>query len=208
MSAYRAEVLESVGSAASAAGALGLTFGIADTDVEIPNPTLLLGRGPELSAVVSVWLDSVDDRAPVEEALRATAAEVDGYLVTESVPQPRDPQHRAGVTHLTWFPKPDRLTDDEFFHGWHVVHTPSSFSLHPRRRGYVRDAVARPLTTDAPPIRAIVFEMFDPIEDYADPDRLYGSPEALERTMQELPLYADFETINSRPVHEVIAKPL
>jgi len=46
--------------------------------------------------------------------------------------------------------------------------------------------------------------MFDPIEDYADPDRPYGSAEALERTMQELPLYADFKVLHSRPVHEVV----
>jgi hypothetical protein len=203
MDAFRAQLVDVVGSAAVASGARALTFGTADTDADIPNPPLLLGRGPELSAVASVWLDNLDGRGPIEAALRELVAQVDGYLVTESVPQPRTTPG-GGVTHLTWFPKPDRLTDDEFFHGWHEVHSPSSFTLHPRRRGYVRDAVARAVTAGAPPIRAIVFEMFDPIEDYADPDRLYGSAEALERTMVELPLYADFESISSRPVHELV----
>jgi hypothetical protein len=190
----------------------GLRIATADTDDAIPEPSLLMGRGPDLAAVVSVWLDSLDDRAAVEAAIAAPGAPVDGYLVTESVPQPRtdrdwpDGTTSPGVLHFTWFPKPDRLTDDEFFHGWHTVHTPASAVLHPLRWEYVRDAVARPVTADAPPVRAIVFESFRTIDDYVDPDRLYGSPEALAETMEHLPLYADFESINSRPLRDLIVK--
>jgi hypothetical protein len=171
-----------------------------------------MGRGPELAGVVSLWLDSLDDRALAEDALAATGATFDGYLVTESVPQRRtdrdwpDNVQSPGVTHFTWFPKPDRLTDEAFFHGWHVVHTPSSAVLHPRRWEYVRDAVARPVTAGAPPVRAIVFERFRTVEDYVDPARLYGSSDALAETMEHLPLYADLESISSRPLHEVILK--
>jgi hypothetical protein len=118
--------------------------------------------------------------------------------VTESVPQPVS-DIPGLLTHLTWFPKPARLADEEFFHGWHVVHTPSSAALHPRRQGYVRDAVARTLTPDSPPVRAIVSEFFAP-EDYLDPARLFGSREALRRTAEELPLYADAADISSCPV--------
>jgi len=118
----------------------------------LPNATLLLGRGAELAGLVQLWLDSVDDWPAVVEQVPA-----DVYLVTESVPQPVA-ETPGLLTHLTWFPKPDRLSDDEFFHGWHVVHTPSSAALHPRRQGYVRDAVARSLTPGAPPVRAIVSE--------------------------------------------------
>jgi hypothetical protein len=122
----------------------------------------------------------------------------DAYLVTESVPQPVASTPGL-LTHLTWFPKPDRLTEDEFFHGWHVVHTPSSVALHPRRQGYVRDAVARRVTRDSPPVRAIVSEFFV-LDDYLDPARLFGGQEALQRTVDELPLYADAADISSCPV--------
>jgi hypothetical protein len=178
-----------------------LTVSTADTDEAVPRPLLLMGRGAELAALVEVWLDSLDQRVAVEELL----GPADGYLVTESVPQlePLPPpvgSRSPGLTHLTWFPKPERLSDEEFYRGWHDVHTPSSFDLHPRRDGYVRDAVARVLTPGAPPVRAIVSEHFPEVEDYTDPSRLFGSPEALTRTMEELPLYGDQADMSSRPL--------
>ena len=111
----------------------------------------------------------------------------------------------AEITHFTWFPKPDRLTDEEFFHGWHDVHTPSTSRLHPTRLGYTRDTVARAMTPGSPQVNAIVFEYFT-LEDYNDPRRLYGSKEAVDETVEHLPLYADYESINSRPLHEVVVK--
>lgn len=159
----------------------------------LPNATLLMGRGAELAGLAQLWLDSVD----VWPQLVARVPS-DAYLVTESVPQPVS--ETAGLlTHLTWFPKPERLSDEEFFHGWHVVHTPSSAALHPRRQGYVRDSVARRLTPHSPPVRAIVSEYFS-LDDYLDPARLFGGPEALQRTVDELPLYADAADISSCPV--------
>jgi EthD domain len=154
---------------------------------------LVMGRGTALAGLAELWVDSVDVWPAILEQVPA-----DAYLVTESVPQPvaADP---GLLTHLTWFPKPDRLSDEDFFHGWHVVHTPSSAALHPRRLGYVRDAVARALTPGAPPVRAIVSESFR-LEDYLDPARLFGGPEALKVTMDELPLYADAADISSCPV--------
>jgi hypothetical protein len=159
----------------------------------LPNATLLMGRGSELAGLVQVWLDNVDVWPAVVQDVAS-----DAYLVTESVPQPVASTPGL-LTHLTWFPKPDRLTEDEFFDGWHVVHTPSSVALHPRRQGYVRDAVARRVTRDSPPVRAIVSEFFV-LDDYLDPARLFGGQEALQRTVDELPLYADAADISSCPV--------
>jgi hypothetical protein len=155
--------------------------------------TLLMGLGAGLSGLVELWVDTVD-------VWPAVVAQVpsDAYLVTESVPQPVAATPGL-LTHLTWFPKPERLTDEAFFTGWHQVHTPSSAALHPRRQGYVRDAVARRLTPDAPPVRAIVSEFFA-LDDYLDPARLFGGAEALQRTADELPLYADVADISSCPV--------
>ncbi|MEX0875354.1 MAG: EthD domain-containing protein [Actinomycetota bacterium] len=205
----RDELIENVAPAIVDAGATALSVYVGDTEADIPRPSLLLGRGAELGAVLSVWLDSIDDRHPIEAAI----GPADGYLVTESVPQRRrrdwpDGQPSPGVSHFTWFLKPDRLSDEEFFHGWHEVHTPSTTRLHPTRVGYVRDSVARVLTPGSPRVDAIVFEMFPTIEDYTDPKRLYGSQEALDETMEHLPLYADFETINARPLHEIVVRSL
>ncbi|MGN6608494.1 MAG: hypothetical protein ACTHMS_15975 [Jatrophihabitans sp.] len=162
---------------------------------DLPGATLLMGRGPQLRGLVELWLDSVDVWPDVVAQVPG-----DAYLVTESVPQPVGGDEL--LTHLTWFPKPDRLTEAEFFHGWHVVHTPSSAALHPERQGYVRDAVARTLTEGSPPVRAIVSEYFDEAV-YLDPSRLFSGAEALQRTMDELPRYADADAISSCPVRRV-----
>ncbi|MEZ0578028.1 hypothetical protein [Nocardioides sp. MH1] len=159
---------------------------------DLPGATLLMGRGAELRAVVELWVDSVDVWRDVVRQVPG-----DAYLVTESVPQPV--AEGDWLTHFTWFPKPERLGEEEFFHGWHEVHTPSSAKLHPLRQGYVRDAVARTLTPGSPPVRAIVSEYFDEAV-YLDPARLFGGPETLTATIEELPLYADQADISSCPV--------
>jgi hypothetical protein len=171
----------------------GLHSATVSQAARLAKATLLMGRGAELAGLVQLWVDSVDVWPAVVERVPS-----DAYLVTESVPQPVSGEPGL-LTHLTWFPKPGRLTDEEFFQGWHVVHTPSSAALHPRRQGYVRDAVARTLTAGSPPVRAIVSEFFL-LDDYLDPARLFGGPEALQRTADELPLYADVADISSCPV--------
>lgn len=158
---------------------------------DVSKKTLLMGRGDALAGLVELWVDSVDLWPQVVEQVPS-----DAYLVTESVPQAVTP---GLLTHLTWFPKPERLTEEQFFHGWHVVHTPSSAELHPRRRGYVRNSVARTLTPGSPAVRAIVCESFE-VEDYVDPARLFGAPTALQAMAEELPLYADLADISSCPV--------
>jgi len=162
------------------------------TAAGLPGAPLLMGRGNELAGYVEIWVDSVDVWSEIVAHVPG-----DAYLVTESVP-PAPPADESLLTHFTWFPKPDRLTDEQFFHGWHVVHTPSSFRLHPRRQGYVRDAVTRPLNAGAPAVRAIVSEYFDEA-DYMDPSRLFAMGE-LETTVEELPLYADQADISSCPL--------
>ena len=171
----------------------GITHRAVSRAARLENATLLMGRGPELAGLVELWVDSVDVWPSIVAHVPG-----DAYLVTESVPQHRTTATGL-LTHLTWFPKPERLSEEEFFHGWHVVHTPSSAQLHPLRQGYVRDAVARTLTAGSPPVRAIVSEFFDE-EVYLDPSRLFGSDEALEQTMAELPLYADQADISSCPL--------
>jgi hypothetical protein len=208
--AFRDALLGPVAEELLGSGARALKVSVADLAREIPKPPLLMGEGKTLSASVDVWLDCIDDRHPIEAALRKRASRVDGYLVTESVPQRcadrdwPDGKRSPGVTHFTWFPKPARLSDEEFFHAWHEVHTPFSFELHPLRWEYVRNAVARTLTPGSPPIRAIVGERFRTLEDYTDPRRLYGSREALRRVMAETASFADVEDMHSTPLSEFI----
>lgn len=210
--AFRETLLGDVAARILEAGARGLELEVADLAGEIPRPMLLMGEGGQLAAAVSLWLDCLDERGPVEQALRSVAGRVDGYLVTESVPQARrdrdwpDGVRSPGVTHFTWFPKPEGLADEAFFRAWHEVHTPFSFELHPRRWEYVRNSVARAVTPGAPPIRAIVSERFREIADYTDPARLFGSKELLKRSAEEASVYADLSRMSSTPLSQIIVK--
>lgn len=163
-------------------------------------PTLLMGSGALLVGLVEVWVDSLDTRSSVEALF---TGRYDGYLVTESVPQACSGAEGL-LTHLSWFPKPARLSDEEFYRGWQEGHTPTTFALHPLRQGYVRDAIARVLTPGSPPVRAIVSEYFA-APDYEDPRRLFGSKEAVEAAMTELPSYGDAADMSCRPLWRGLA---
>lgn len=187
----------------------GLT--VQQADPALPT-TLLMGNGSQLAALVQVWLSSYDDRGSVQAVLAPLSGRLDGYLVTESEPVPLrdrdwpDGADSPGLSHVTWFPKPDRLTEAQFLHGWHEVHTPHSADLHPRRWTYVRDTVVRRLTQDAPPLRAIVVERFRTVTDYADPKRLFGGKAAFEQNLADLPGYADLADISARPMRETVLR--
>jgi hypothetical protein len=170
-----------------------------------------LGEGKTIAASVSLWVDSIDQRGGLEDALRGIASRVDGYLVTESMPLRcpdrdwPDGTRSPGVTLWTAFPKPERLTDEAFFERWHGHHTPLSFEIHPLWE-YTRNAVARVLTAGAPPHRAIVEERFRTLEDLIDPNRFFGAPENIQRVLTDIATFTDFESINTAPMSEWILK--
>jgi hypothetical protein len=210
--AYRDRLIERVAPRLLEAGARRLDLNVSDLLGTIPKPMLLMGEGATLSAAVSLWLDCYDARGPLEALLRQDASRLDGYLVTESVPQAcpdrdwPDGARSPGVTHFTWFQKPAGLGDEDFFRAWHELHTPFSFELHPRRWSYVRNSALRTLTPGSKPVRAIVLERFRSLEDYSDPKRLFGSKQALERSAAEVSHYADPAALHSVPLSEYILR--
>jgi len=210
--AHRERLLGAIARELLAQGVRRLDVNVSDLLGAIPKPMLLMGEGATLSAAVSLWLDSYDARRPLEALLAADAARLDGYLVTESVPQPcpdrdwPDGVRSPGVSHFTWFEKPAGLADEDFFRAWHEVHTPFSFELHPRRWAYVRNSVVRTLTPGSPPVRAIVVERFRTLEDYTDPKRLFGSKHALARSAAEVASYADPAALHSVPLSEYVLR--
>lgn len=210
--AYREHLLANVAPELLAAGVRGLNISPNDLQTEIPKPMLLIGAGASLGAAVSVWVDSIDARKPIEAALSRQVERLDGYLVTESIPQPctdrswADGERSPGLTHFTWFDKAVGCSDEDFYYNWFEVHTPFSFDLHPLRWEYVRNAVARPITKDAPNVRAIVGERFRELRDYTDPERLFGDKELLMQSAKEAGDYSDPNTMHSLPLSEYIIK--
>jgi hypothetical protein len=193
-------------------GALSLTVNVADLGDRIADSPLVIGEGRTLSASVSLWLHSIDTRPAIEQILAPLTERLWAYLVTESVPMPYpdrtwpDRAKSPGVTLFTAFPKPDRLTDEQFFAHWHGSHTPLSFEIHPLWR-YIRNAVARPLTAGAPPYRGIVEERFREIEDALDMERLFrGKAANMKRGMKDVDQFLDRERIDSTLMNEYIVK--
>lgn len=193
-------------------GALALTANVSDLREQLGNRTAnFLGEGNTISASVSLWLDSLDQRAPLEQALRTISARLDGYLVTESMPLRcpdrnwPDGTRSPGVTLWTAFPKPERVSDEVFYARWHGSHTPLSFEIHPLWE-YTRNAVARVLTAGAPPYRAIVEERFRTLDELVDPMKFFGSAENIQRVLTDVATFADLDTMNTAPMSEWILK--
>lgn len=190
-------------------GASQITLNIADLNEQISatSPGRLLGPWQHTSAVVSLWHDCIDRREPIERALIELSSHLDGYLVTESIPQSYVPEweggeRRPGVTQFGANGKPDHVTDAEFYHNWQVLHSTSSFDLHPLRWSYVRNAVARPLTEGAPAYRAIVSEHFRELGDFTDDSRYFGSEQAVQTMLEEVPGFCDFNLMLSLGMSE------
>ena len=212
---FRDALLDGASQRILGSGAHSLTVNVADwEDARVNESPLVIGEGRTISASVSLWLDSIDARAPIEEALRPLSEKLHGFLVTESVPLHYVDRHWAdgtrspGVTLFTAFAKPDRLTDEQFYGHWHGSHTPLSFEIHPLWR-YIRNAVARPLTAAAPPYRGIVEERFREIEDVLDMERLFrGVAANMKRGMKDVAQFLDRDKIDATLMNEDIVKSL
>lgn len=194
-------------------GANNITINIADMNTQFQSeaPGRLIGCWQDVQAVISFWHNCLDHRAPIEAYLASLAGQLTGYLVTESVLQTFNPEweggeRRPGVTQFGANGKPDNVSDEDFYHNWQVDHSTLSFDLHPLRWSYVRDAVARPLTQNAPPYRAIVSEHFKRLEDFTDDGRYFGSAEVLQAMIEEIPGFCDVNMMFSVPMSEYFFK--
>lgn len=192
-----------------AGGARDITLHIADLNepVRQASPARIAGPWDRLGGVVHFWLDNLDRRGEFERLLAGLCGELQGYLVTESVVQAcerswRDGERRPGVTQFAAHGKPANVSEEEFYHNWQVVHSASSFRLHPLRWSYVRNAVARPLTPNAPAHRVLVLEHFRELEDFTDESRYFGGPEVVEEMYAELPGFCDFASMITGPLSE------
>ncbi len=160
------------------------------------SPIRIGGEFDRVSAVLELWLPSMDGRAPVEEALTTRADTLWGYLVTESTidPCPHDVTDGArvpGITQWATVGKPAAVALEDFYREW-AVHSELSFGLHPHRESYVRNAVARALTPGAPAYLGIVNERFPSLEHFLDGELYFGDKDHVARVMEHLPTFYDF----------------
>lgn len=147
-----------------ALGAPGLAINVRDAAVGDSLMTLTT-LDPPVVGFVGIW--TPQSYGPhVSGALERLTGEcdrVDAYLVTESVPL-APPTTEAGArtpgfANVALLRRPAGLDERTWFARWHVDHTPVAIATQ-STFGYTQNAVVRALTPDAPPIDAIVEELF------------------------------------------------
>jgi hypothetical protein len=186
----------------------------------VPTPE---GETP-LHALVSVWLDAVDRRAPFEEVLAPASTRLAGYSVVESLYRdyggnewsgPRDwpdGERSPGVLTVALLQQHPDLTFEDWMTRWHTRISPITEAIQPRAR-YVRNAVFRPLTEAAPPLRGVVEEAWPSLDHVTDPMLFYcanGDPERMNahitQMIDEINAFVDLNTLRSVTMSEWILK--
>lgn len=159
-------------------GVPGLAVNVRDATVTNSLMTLTT-LDPPVVALVSVWTQQyygaqINDAATL---LGELCDQVAAYLVTESVPlaPPKtEPGERtAGFANVALLRRPQDLDERSWLHRWHHDHTQVAIDTQ-STFGYVQNTVVRPLTDGAPPVSAIVEELF-PIEALSDLHAFFGA---------------------------------
>jgi hypothetical protein len=145
----------------------GLTIHVRDAPVRDSLMTLTT-LDPPVQALVSLWVQQHygEQVRRAMDVLEPVAQQLAAYLVTESVPMPPPPsppgQRAAGLANIALLRRPTDMDESTWLTRWHRDHTPVAIATQ-STFGYVQNYVVRALTEDAPPLSAIVEELF-PIE--------------------------------------------
>ncbi|HEY6472130.1 MAG TPA: hypothetical protein VIY26_04500 [Acidimicrobiales bacterium] len=207
-----------------ALGPLRLSIDVRDPESDIPAPVPTPEGELAPDALVSLWLDAVDYRAPYEEALAAASGRIAGYSVVESLYRdyggnqwsaPRswpDGARSPGVLTVALLQQHPDQSFEDWVTRWHTRISPITEAIQPRMR-YVRNAVFRSLTDGAPPLGGIVEEAWPSLEHVTDPMLFYcadGDPERMNahvtQMIEEINAFVDLSTLRSVTMSEWILK--
>jgi hypothetical protein len=202
-----------------AAKPLGLQLNLADEAVAAGDAMAMESITAKAHAVVSIWLHSAINRAPLEKILAATGASIVGYLVTESCPLRNTTQIAAagdrtpGFAQVALLQRPARLSVEQWIEVWQYSHTAIAIDTQ-STFSYTQNLVVRPLTENAPKIDAIVEESF-PLAALTDQAVFYDAQDDDEKLarnsqtmMESCGRFIDFDKINVCSTSEYIYKGL
>jgi len=212
---FKQKLLGTVAARLKEHGAHKLAFNLVDEFVETLLKARLTRLDPPPAGMISFWLDSADERGPIEAEIEAVTSRHAGYLVVESVPLPNTThtapvgQRTPGVTMLALLERPDWIAYDDWIAHWHGP--PRTVALETQCTYlYVRNVVVRPLTKDAPNWSGIVEEGF-PSEAVTNPMLWYdagGSKEKMGGNMGRMAAsckkFLELDRVESHPTTEYI----
>jgi hypothetical protein len=201
-----------------------LTIDVWDPESDIPAPVPTPEGETPLHGVVSLWVDSIEQRTPFEQVLEAAAVRLAGYSVVESLYRDYggnqwatarswpDGERSPGVLTVALLQQHPDLSFDEWMTRWHARISPITEEIQPRTR-YVRNAVFRPITAGAPPVAGIVEEAWPSLGHVTDPMLFYcadGDPERMQanvtQMIEEINAFVDLSTLRSVTMSEWILK--
>jgi hypothetical protein len=187
-----------------------LTLSVAD--VEDSSPARPRDDGSTVAGLVSVRVEKNEEAPAYVRALQATGAHTAGYAVDEAIPLDydarswRDGEATPGAKQVTLLRRKPDLSHDEFLHRWHDVHTPLALEVHPLW-AYNRNVVTSALTPQAPAYDGIVELIFREVRDLVEPMRFFGGkPENIQRIVEDVKSWLDFEAVEYYAMRETIVK--
>jgi hypothetical protein len=202
----------------------GLSMDLWDEGSDIRAPVPLPAGEAQMHGVVSVWVDTVEDRGSVEAVLSGVAERFCGFSVVESLYRDygdsrwsterdwADGVRSPGVLTVALLQQHPGQTFDEWMTRWHSRISPITEAIQPRCR-YVRNAVFRSLSDGAPPLRGIVEEAWPSLEDVTDPMRFFcaeGDPARMQanitQMIEEISAFVEMDTFRSFTMSEWILK--
>ncbi len=223
-SQVRELMIDSVGKKLLALDPHALVIDADDEASQIPPPSPQPEGEQPVRAIVSIWIDCYDRRAAVENVLRDSCERFAGYSVVESLYRdyggnqwsgPRDwPDgvRSPGPLTVAMFEQHKDFEFDAWVRYWHEQQSPMSEAIQPRTR-YVRNAVFRAITDDAPPYRAIVEEAWPSAVSITDPMQFFcgeGDPAKLNANITTMVnttmAFIPYETMRNLTLSEWILR--
>jgi hypothetical protein len=130
-----------------------------------------------IRAIISVWLADGADPAAVGASVGEVAERHHGWRVDErrpiDPPEAWDGSRADTLANVAVLRRPSELTHDEWLRRWLVDHTPIAIATQ-ATFGYLQNVVVEPVTAGAPPVSALVEELF-PSAAISDMHAFYGS---------------------------------
>jgi len=195
-------------------GVRKLSLAVHDEDVSAAEKLRIVNCDPSIEAVVSLWVDSANDRGELQSVISEFATIIAGYLVSESEPLNNgapvgDGERTSGMMQIAFLQVPSSLSEEEWFSIWRNDHTRVAMETQ-STFVYRQNLVVRVLTNGAPACAAIVEEAF-PAEAMTSQHAFYdavGDDEKLERNRVRMwessERFVDIATIEIVPTSEYV----
>lgn len=195
-------------------GIRGLAVNVRDSAVHDSLMTLTT-LDPPVAAVVSMWTQQCYGEQ-ISAALTLLDAECEllaAYLVTESVPLASSLElgsRTTGLANIALLRRPAELDQETWLHRWQRDHTAVAIQTQ-ATFGYTQNWVVRALTPDAPPVAAIVEELF-PVEAISDLKAFFGAADdadlqdRLSRMVASTAAFGANENIDTVPTSRYVLK--